>query len=242
MVGSTPFQSRFALCGTKPARAVRGVALFVLAGLLAGAVQARGDEDLRRLKSVELELELAKKPDLYLVLDPGAKTLDVKARGMVLSQFKLVEVSRLVFHPLFRPGRAPKLPAPAIWTVAEGPGDSDRDFIAPTTLRPYSEQDERQETLPAPGSKSNASDEKPRIPSTYRVRLDIGWQLLLVNEPPRLDWMRRFAAAVHDGWLRLHGQEPDHPPLITLVVSVDDGRQLHHLFRTGMPILVTSDA
>jgi hypothetical protein len=71
------------------------------------------------------------------------------------------------------------------------------------------------------------------------VQLDVGWQLYLVNEPPRLGWFRRFGAAIRDGWQRLRGEEPLHPPLVTLVVAPDDAQRLHHLFRTGMPILVT---
>jgi hypothetical protein len=60
---------------------------------------------------------------------------------------------------------------------------------------------------------------------------------MVVNESPRLGWLRRLSASVRDGWMRLRGEEPSHPPLIALVMAPDDARALHHLFRTGMPIL-----
>ena len=184
-----------------------------------------------------MEVSLAKEPDLYLVLDPAGKRLEVKARGIVLDQFPLVEVSRLVFHPLFGTAHVPALPAPAIWTVTQGPGDTDRETIAPTTLRPYSEKQEEAETV-LPDKKKDTAESDPLTPSSYRVGLDTGWQLMLVNRPPRFGWLRRFEASVEDGWARLHGKEPKHPPLVALVVAPDIGRQLHHLFRSGMPILV----
>jgi len=216
-------------------------ALLSLALLLLGAGVGRAgspDQDLRRIREAELELSLAKQPDLYLVLDPPTKRLAVKARGMVLDQFPLQEVSQLVFHPLFGSASVPPLPAPAIWTVTRGPGDADRETIAPTTLRPYSEQEEQAESAAPDDKKKDDTEGDPRTPSSYRVGLDTGWQLMLVNQPPRLGWGRRFAASVADGWARLHGEEPSHPPLVTLVVSPEVARQLHHLFRTGMPILV----
>jgi hypothetical protein len=192
-----------------------------------------------RLGLAELESGLAKKPDLYLELDPAAGHLAIKSRGIELARVPLVAMTRLEFRPLFGGGAAPSLPAPAIWTVAQGPGDTDRETIAPTTLRPYTEEDAKAEPTPSspgpPPVKKPGEEDKP---SSYRVTLDNGWQLLLVNEPPRLGWWRRLVAAVTDGWLRVRGLEPSHPPLVTLVVAPDDARRLHHLFRTGMAILV----
>ncbi|HSG64375.1 MAG TPA: hypothetical protein VLD39_05215, partial [Gammaproteobacteria bacterium] len=93
----------------------------------------------------------------------------------------------------------------------------------------------------APSSAQPAGEAEGK-PTTYRVRLDVGWQLLVTSEPPELGFVRRLAAAVRDGWQRLRGEEPSHPPLIALVVAPDDARRLHHIFRTGTRILVlTSD-
>lgn len=200
---------------------------------------ALADSAAERLRLAELEAELAKTPELYLVLDPAAKRLELRSRGIGLVEVPLIEVSVLVFRPLFGGGAVPTLAAPAVWEVSEGPGDTDRETIAPTTLRPYSQEDEMEE--PAPAGSAPADDE-PVEPSSYRVALDGPWQLLLVERAPSLGWFRRFFAAVGDGWLRLRGQEPRHPPLVALVVAPEDARRLHHLFRSGRKILVAPPA
>lgn len=218
-------------------------AVVALAGALAiastGPLAAAGATPLE-LRALELEAELAKKPALYLVLDPAAGRLEVRVRGTALTQVPVEEVSALVFAGLFSSGEAPPLRAPALWTVVRGPGDTDRETLAPTTLRPYSEDDEEEAgaASPAPAKPKTDGDK----PTSYRVQLDVGWQLYLVNEPPRLDRLRRFGAAIRDGWLRIQGEEPSHPPLLALVVKGEDAQRLHHLFRSGMPILVLPGA
>lgn len=204
--------------------------------LLAAAGAAALDVDAARLAFAELEAGLAKKPDLYLVLDVAAGRIAVKARGLELSAVSVAEATRLEFRPMFGGAQAPPLRAPALWIVEQGPGDTDRETIAPTTLRPYSEEEEKTEPAPA-GAPAKKPGEGDR-PSSYRVSLDNGWQLLFVNEPPRLGWLRRLGAAVSDGWRRLRGAEPAHPPLVALVVAPEDARRLHHLFRSGRAILV----
>jgi hypothetical protein len=221
-----------------PTRRFRSALASFFSSLLVatGALAAGADEV--RLQLVELEAGLAKKPDVYLVLDPVAGRLAVKARGLELSSVSVSEIARLEFRPMFGEAVAPPLRAPALWTVSQGPGDTDRETIAPTTLRPYSEEEERSEPSPGGASapvKKPGEDERP---SSYRVSLDNGWQLLFVNESPRLGWFRRLGAAVRDGWQRLRGEQPAHPPLVALVVAPDDARRLHHLFRSGRAILV----
>jgi hypothetical protein len=216
------------------ARRCLGPTVLLLALALAGlGERAEADADLRRMRALEIEASLARGPNLYLVLDPAARRLTIKARGLELDGVDLLAVSRLVFRPLFGDAEAPSLPAPALWTVVEGPGDADRETIAPTTLRPYSAEEEESDAAPVPAKPEGAMEK----PSTYRVGLDIGWQLLITDEPPRLDRARRFLAAVKDGWLRLRGEEPAHPPLVALVVATEDARRIHHLFRTDTPIL-----
>jgi hypothetical protein len=204
--------------------------------LVAAGAAATASADEVNLMFAELEAGLAKKPDVYLVLDAAAGRLEVKSRGLELSVVKLAEATRLEFRPMFGDATAPPLRAPALWTVEQGPGDTDRETIAPTTLRPYSEEEEKAEPTPAgaPAKKPGEGDK----PSSYRVSLDNGWQLLLVNESPRLGWFQRLRAAVRDGWMRLRGEEPGHPPLVALVVAPEDARRLHHLFRSGRAILV----
>lgn len=219
-------------------------AAVLAAAPLAAADAAPAAAPELRLRQAELETELAKKPDLYLVLDAAARRLDVRARRLTLSGVDLAEVAVLTFRPMFGgEAPAPALEAPSIWRVTEGPGDADRETIAPTTLRPYSEEEEEVEApaaAPATAAAPAAAPGEELKPATYRVALDNGWQLLLTPESPRLGWFRRFGAAVRDGWQRLRGREPAHPPLVALVVAPDDARRLHHLFRTGTPILITA--
>jgi hypothetical protein len=224
-------------------RAFSCSSLLVLASLLATPADAAVAAPELRLRQLELETELAKKPDLYLVLDAAARRLEVRARRLTLSGVELAEVAVLTFQPMFGSGRsAPALEAPSVWRVTQGPGDADRETIAPTTLRPYSDEEEIEEPAPASGTPAapTPTPGEAKKPASYRVALDNGWQLLLTPESPRLGWFRRFGAAVRDGWQRLRGREPAHPPLVALVVAADDARRLHHLFRTGTPILVSA--
>lgn len=217
------------------------LASFSTSLLLAGALAAAEPDAALRLRLAELETALAKKPAPYLVLDPSVPSLTVKSRGLVLATLPIQEIQSLAFRPLFGGSAPPPLAAPTIWTVTQGPGDTDRETIAPTTLKPYSEEEELVEPTPAPPPGATATP-KPGDrdrPSSYRVGLDNGWQLFLVGERPRLGWFRRFTAAVEDGWQRLQGLEPKHPPLITVVIDADSARGLHHLFRSGTEILVT---
>ena len=62
--------------------------------------------------------------------------------------------------------------------------------------------------------------------------------MVVVAEAPQASFFRRFVASVRDGWKRLRGEEPEHPPLITLVLAPAAAQRLHHLFRSGTEILV----
>lgn len=203
---------------------------------------ARTPEELRL---VELEGNLAKAPQVYLALDTRTRHLDVRLRGIVLERIALAELTTLRFRPLFGEDQTPPLLAPAVWTVTEGPGDTDRETIAPVALKPYpkeGEEEEEEEATPAaPGATPTPAPKKPGDddkPASYRVRLDNQWQLYVINEVPQRGWWQRYRDAVLDGWQRLRGQEPAHPPLLTLVMPAEDAKRLHHLFRAKMPILV----
>jgi hypothetical protein len=210
-----------------------------LVAAIAAAAAAEGERDeALRFKLAELEAALAKQPRIYLVLEPAEKRLSVRSRGLTLQTVAIHELHALAFRPLFGGEDPAPLRAPAVWTVTQGPGDTDRETIAPTTLRPYSEDEEMAEPAAAPGATPTPKPGEADKPSSYRVALDNGWQIFLVDEPPSLGWLARFRAAIRDGWQRLKGVEPNHPPLITLVVDADAARGLHHLFRSGTEILV----
>jgi hypothetical protein len=195
---------------------------------------------LARLRSIEFETALAKEPRIYLVLDPAGRRLEIKSRAMVLDRVELDDLLVLEFQPLFSRASSPQLSAPTLWKVTQGPGDTDRETIAPLELRPYSEEEEKEEPA-APAAAGAPAKKKPDetpIPTSYRATMDNGWQLYVTAEPPRSSLYQRFAASVADGWLRLRGQEPRHPPLVTLVVAPAAAQRLHHLIRSGTEILV----
>lgn len=230
---------------SRPARAFSSTSL-VFAGLLAlaapglAAVAAADLPPLAALRVAEFETALAKGKGIYLVLEPRAHKLVVKSRGVALTEVKIDEVALLEFRPLFGGGDRPVLPAPTVWKITEGPGDADRETIAPVELKPYSDEEEP-EPAPAPGAPAPPAKKKPdeiERPSTYRVGLDNGWQLYVAPETPHAGVFSRFAASVKDGWLRLKGKQPKHPPLVALVVPPETAQSLHHLFRTGNEILV----
>jgi hypothetical protein len=217
-------------------------ALATAAGALAQVPDAGPDPStLARLRSIEFETALAREPRIYLVLDPRGKHLDIKSRSMVLERVELDQVLLVEFEPLFSGAKSPELSAPTLWKVQQGPGDTDRETIAPVELRPYSEEEDKEEPPPPTGAAAVPVKKKPdetTIPTSYRSTLDNGWQLYVTAEPPGSSFVHRFAASVRDGWQRLRGEEPKHPPLITLVVAPAAAQRLHHLFRSGTEILV----
>ncbi len=219
------------------------LALALAGGIPAQTPAAAPDRAaLVRLRTVEFETALAREPKIYLVLDPSARHLDIKSRAMVLERVAIDALLLLEFEPLFSKAESPELSAPTLWKVTQGPGDTDRETIAPVELRPYSEEEEKEEPAPAaPAGAATPAPKKPdetMIPSSYRATLDNGWQLYVTGEAPRSTFFRRFVASVRDGWKRLRGEEPEHPPLITLVVAPAAAQRLHHLFRSGTEILV----
>lgn len=239
-MSTTPSRSARASFSTS---ALAALAL-AFAGTPAGA-DASELPPLAELRIVEYETALAKGKGIYLVLDPTAKRLTVKSRGLALDAVELDEIALLEFRPLFSKGSAPELAAPMVWKITEGPGDADRETIAPPELRPYSEEEEE---VPEPAPTSNGASGAPapvkkkpeenEKPASYRVGLDNGWQLYITSQKPGGSFFRRLAASVQDGWSRLKGKEPNHPPLVALVMSAPSGQRLHHLFRSGTEILV----
>ncbi len=197
---------------------------------------------LVRLRTAEFETALAREPKIYLVLDPAAKHLDIKSRAMVLERVELADLLLLEFEPLFSKATSPELSAPTLWKVTQGPGDTDRETIAPVELRPYSEEEEKVEPAPAggtaPAAPAKKKGDETAIPTSYRALLDNGWQLYVTADAPQSTFFRRLVASVRDGWQRLRGEEPQHPSLITLVVAPAAAQRLHHLFRSGTEILV----
>ncbi len=214
---------------------------------LAAAVAGAGDipPEPARVAALEMEASLAKKPVVYLLLDPERRVLEVKSRGAVLDTVTLTGIEVISQQPLLRRDLPTHPPIPAIWTVEQGAGDSDREVVAPTELVPEPKEDEEDQPEPTPSATPPVPTPTPTpapLPaSSYRSRLSNGWDLWVTDElPPQTRW-QTFVAAVRDGWRRLRGLGENHIPAITLAMSDEDARRIHHLLRTGMPILVASE-
>jgi hypothetical protein len=218
------------------------LASFFTSTLLAVCVAA-GDAplDLAAVETAELEAQLARKPDIYLVIHPPARLLEVKARGVTLDTIKLpggIEVVRQ--QPLLHEGKPEVLKVPTVLTVTHGPGDTAREVIAPAALSPYSEEAEAAEPVEGTsGTPSATPTPVPEPPLSYRAELDNGWDLWVCESLPSEGLIARFRDAVRDGLRRLMGKGSDQSPALAIAVSRDDARRIFHLFSTDRAILVT---
>ncbi|MGC8916547.1 MAG: hypothetical protein ACP5NF_06165, partial [Thermoanaerobaculum sp.] len=105
------------------------------------------------MANVELEASLARKPAIYLRLDLDARSLEIKARGAVLDKVPVKAVEGALRQPFFKRVGPLVLPVPVVLEVTQGPGDTDREIVAPPSLRPAgSSQDEE----PTPASQGLA--------------------------------------------------------------------------------------
>lgn len=205
--------------------------------------------------SLELEASLARKPNIYLKLDLGERLLQIKARGLVLDQMVVKGVEAAARKPFYQPTEPLRLPVPVILEVLQGPGDTDREVIAPPSLRPArrgdEEEEEKEKPTPVPRGPTPTPTPRPETPSRYRVELikaeaerasTAQLVLWVTDQPPARSFWQRFREAVKEGWAVLvHHQEiPQEPPGLVLVVDPEDARRLHHLFRQGMTILVVA--
>jgi len=206
---------------------------------------------------LELEASLARKPNVYLKLDLGERLLQIKARGVVLDQVVVKAVEAATRQPFYQPPEPLALEVPVILEVLQGPGDTDREVIAPPSLRPAKsaeEEEEEEAAKPTPSLQGPTPTPTPRpeTPSRYRVELTKNGSkggeasplvLWVANDLPARSLWERFRQAVKEGWAFLvhHEEVPQEPPGIVLVVDPEDARRLHHLFRQGMALLVTAN-
>ncbi|MFH1176558.1 MAG: hypothetical protein V1750_04050 [Acidobacteriota bacterium] len=219
---------------------------FFFTSLLAAGAGWAGEAlpDPARVATLELEGSLAARPAVYLLLDPAERTLDIKIRGLVLETLALAGIEVVSQQPLLG-GTPPSLPPlPDIWTVDSGPGDSDRDIIAPTSLRPYDpDEEDEDEVEPTPGPTATPAPTPtpvPEPPTSYRSRLSNGWDLWITDRLPPQGFWARLRVAIQDGWKRARGEGEQHRPAVTLALAPAGARKLNHLLRKGTPLLVAA--
>jgi hypothetical protein len=209
-----------------------------------GSLQAQdAPASLAAATFAEMEVSAARIPKVYLVLDPERRVLEVKARGAVLDHINILGIEILSQQSLVRTSlpMAPSLPAK--WVVKLGPGDTDREVIAPKELHAAPKDDEEERpskdaAKPTPAGPTPTPTPFPEAPASYRVQLGNGWDIWVTTTLPAQGRFQLIMAALRDGWHRLRGSDADVAPAISLLVSPDDSRRIHHLFRTGTEILV----
>ncbi len=190
---------------------------------ISAAPAAAGDS------AVQLELELARKPSLYLRLDVSSDALQVMVRGMELERIPVRSVRLVVRRAPGAPGDPLPALLPAVWRVVGDPEIEWRAVVAPPTLVPYDEDAEPPTPVP------NADREAP---TQIAVRLDNSWELQLGPDPP-IAWWRRVADRLGSGWQRMWGKAPGvPPPALVVVTRPEDARAVLHIIRDGMPLLV----
>jgi hypothetical protein len=213
--------------------------------LLATAALAQGAVEPAQ-SALELELELARSRDLYLVIDPGAQLLEVKVRGMVLDSMPILYAARQALVPLVGGGPAPDLEMPVLWHVTKAPEDTWRRVIAPPSLRPYTEDEEEPTPTPAPPDSGPPPTHTPtptpvEVPTDYDFKVDSGWVVEVSAQPPP-GMLGRLVEAVSSGWSRLLGRQlQSEPPRLLLVLSPEDARRVRHLFIPGAAVLVAAN-
>lgn len=163
-----------------------------------GALSARAGDvppEPARVAALEMEAELARKPGVYLVLDPQRRVLEIRSRGAVLDAVGLAGIEIVSQQPVLRRDIPAHPPIPAVWTVEQGAGDSDREVVEPTELRPAPKMGEDDDAEPAPSATPAAPTPTPTPvplpPVSYRNRLSNGWDLWITDAlPPRIGCRR----------------------------------------------------
>ncbi len=237
----------FGRAGWRPQDLPPRVLAATLSAVAVAAAAFAGGEP-RRASAVELEAELAEKPDIYLVLDPARGALEVRARGVVLDSLGVRDLALLGWGPLLGAAEVPRLELPAVLEVEKGAVDMTRKMVAPPALRPYTEDEEEPPSAGAAAGEARArrpqdakeTREEVPTPAAYQVALRNGWLLQVGEEIPS----RRFGYRVREGvsalWARLRGKDDAKPPVVALAMAADDARKLLHLLDEGRAILFGS--
>jgi hypothetical protein len=203
---------------------------------LAAALVWAGDEPADPA-ALELEVSLARRPQLYLMVDLGRHVVEVKVRGMVMDRAELEGAAVVVPGPLIGTVHAPEVDLPAVWRVAEPPEDLEQRVIAPEALRPYSEE-EAEAPEPTPTA-SPMSEGGPVLRNPgYGMTMANGWRLEIGPGVATTGFFERVGLGLADVWRRVTGTAVERPPILALELAPADADRLHHLFRRDTAVLI----
>lgn len=181
--------------------------------------------------NAEAELALARKPALYVVVDPARGAVEIKIRGQAFVSLPLAGWAFLVYVP--GPGSEhPELALPATLQVTGDPLSAIRRVATVESLRPYDDDDE---DTPAP-----SPPPPPERAVTFEAPLESGWVLSVGPKLPPTRGLSGWAARLADGWATVRARPPARPPLLALALGADAASRLHHVLRPGTAILVLS--
>jgi hypothetical protein len=212
----------------RPLRPWIGGLLFAAAAVLAATSFATAEAD------AAAELALARRPELYVVVDPARETVEIKIRGQAFVTLALDGWGLFAYRGPSE-SAPPEANLPASFVVTGDPDSTARRVETVDELRPFGE-----ETVENAGTAADATPRDPQRPASYELPLESGWTLRVA---PRLPPVRGFAAwtaRVADGWAVRRGRPPARPPLLALALEADAARRLHHVLRPGTAILVRS--
>jgi hypothetical protein len=205
----------------------------ISAGVAGAGAEAAQDDP------ASLELALARRPALYLVIGRDGRWLSVRVRGLELDSVPLSGVRVARQGVGVGPDELAELSSPQVWRVTEAPAENWRRVVAPEVLVPFTDDEDQPE--PAAGIAPSPTPPPPR-PDRYTVTTDSGWRLAVapsVEGAAPVGWWRRVVR----GWRRIVGDpEPALPPtLVVIVADPDDARRLVHLFSPGTAVLLGGD-
>jgi hypothetical protein len=181
--------------------------------------------------ALELEAALAAREAVYVVIDPAAGALEIRARGMTLDRVALTGVAVVRQEHLLGSDEPLSLELPAIWQITLRHGTTAREIITPPALQPYPEDGE-------PEDRPAAKRVTARAPASYHVLVDSGWAVAFDRELPGSSLFDRLREAVDRGWQRLFDVEIEGPPTLALAMAPEDSERLHHLLRRDTALLV----
>ncbi|MFM8552854.1 MAG: hypothetical protein ACKOCD_11205 [Nitrospiraceae bacterium] len=216
--------ARRASCSGRIVPVLLTISLLLAASLQAAAPAPNGTDDLTLVREanrvLEEEIKLAAAPQIYLLLDLSAKSLQIKGRGIELHRLEV-----------------------AAWEATDGNagwGGAYRLKARPLVERP--------KVQPVPGKDQDTEPiALGDMPAEYLLQFDPG---LLVNVgPPVADhpwlWVKN---RLREGWRRLsawagrNGEPPAPSRVLRLTLTPDQARSLAWSVTDGMPLLIGTAA
>lgn len=194
----------------------------VAAGLALGPVPGRAAESLEQ--SLETELDVAQKNELYLLLDIEAATLEIKSRGFVLDEVPVHRVGIRTWSPLLGDGDTVDLPS--VVTVTRS-ATQRREIIIAGHSEATGESDSARPSglavQPATGS--------------YGCVLDNGWLLEIRDHGEGGGFWSRLWSELSNPFATRAAKRGSNPTLV-VELATDDAERLRHLFRRDTPMLI----